>query len=194
MNEITEKRLVVFTSQSLRQYGIRAVRMDDIAHNMAISKRTIYEIYASKDNLINTCLESYLNRIENLFHIIRYNSSESLICLWKIAKAYIENLYKAECAFWLDVEQCLEYKYIYAAYNRIWSAELSRTIVACQEEKYIINNLNIQLFLESFTTLLYNARITGCLPTMLHCSAYYMLRGIMTNQGIELFEEKKKLR
>ena len=54
MDESTEKRIIAFTSQSLRQYGIRAVRMDDIARNMNISKRTIYQIYTTKDNLINT--------------------------------------------------------------------------------------------------------------------------------------------
>ena len=51
MDESTEKRIIAFTSQSLRQYGIRAVRMDDIARNMNISKRTIYQIYTTKDNL-----------------------------------------------------------------------------------------------------------------------------------------------
>lgn len=67
MNEYTEKRIVAFTSQSLRQYGIRAVRMNDIAKNMNISKRTIYQVYNTKNNLINTCLDAYLSRIENLF-------------------------------------------------------------------------------------------------------------------------------
>ena len=48
MDESTEKRIIAFTSQSLRQYGIRAVRMDDIARNMNISKRTIYQIYTTE--------------------------------------------------------------------------------------------------------------------------------------------------
>lgn len=43
-------------------------------------------------------------------------------------------------------------------------------------------------FLESFTTLLYNARFVECLPAMLRNSAYFMLRGIMTANGIERFE------
>ena len=68
MDESTEKRIIAFTSQSLRQYGIRAVRMDDIARNMNISKRTIYQIYTTKDNLINTCWWVYQSRIENTFH------------------------------------------------------------------------------------------------------------------------------
>lgn len=189
MNEHTEKRIIAFTSQSLRQYGIRAVRMDDIAKNMTISKRTIYEVYTTKDNLVSTCVESYLSRMENIFQLIRYNNQNKLVCLWEISKAYIENLYRAECAFWIDVSRHSEYKYIYTTYNCMWSAELERIIATCQKGKYVIDDLNVQIFLESFTTLLYNARIVECLPTMLCNSAYFMLRGIMTEQGIEQFKQ-----
>lgn len=189
MNEYTEKRIVAFTSQSLRQYGIRAVRMNDIAKNMNISKRTIYQVYNTKNNLINTCLDAYLSRIENLFYIIRYSSSDVLSCLWKISLAYMDNLYKGECAFWLDINRYLEYKYIYTAHNRMWRDGLGKVISACQQEDYVVPDLDIQMFLESFTTLLYNARIAECPPIVLHKSAYFMLRGIMTSQGAERLEK-----
>ena len=35
-----------------REYGIRAVKMDDIAKNMGISKRTLYEVYSDKEDLL----------------------------------------------------------------------------------------------------------------------------------------------
>lgn len=91
--------MIAFTSQALRQYGIRAVRMDDIARNMSISKRTIYQAYVAKDNLINICLKSYLDRMKELFQIIKYNHPEALEQLWETSKAYIENLYKVERIF-----------------------------------------------------------------------------------------------
>lgn len=193
MNEHTEKRIIAFTSQSLRQYGIRAVRMDDIAKNMTISKRTIYQVYSTKDNLVNSCLDSYLSRMENLFQLIKCNSQEELVCLWEISKAYIENLYRAECAFWMDVSRHSEYKYIYTTYNRIWSAELEKVIAACQKGKYVIDDLNVQVFLESFTTLLYNTRIVECSSAMLRNSAYFMLRGILTEQGIKRFKQLENI-
>ena len=59
MNETVEKRIIAFTSQSLRQYGMRAVRMDDIAKQMNVSKKTIYQLYNTKDKLINIFVETY---------------------------------------------------------------------------------------------------------------------------------------
>ena len=34
------------------EHGIRSVRMDDVAHHMGISKRTIYELYEKKEDLL----------------------------------------------------------------------------------------------------------------------------------------------
>lgn len=67
MDEEKKKRLIIFTSQSFKQKGIRATRMDAIAHGLNISKRTIYEVYKTKDNLIGACLVSYSERTKNLF-------------------------------------------------------------------------------------------------------------------------------
>lgn len=190
MDEYTEKKIIAFTSHSLRHYGIRAVRMDDIAKNMNISKRTIYEVYTTKDNLVNICLESYVSRIENICRLIRYNHEDRLVRLWEITKAYIENLYRGECVFWIDVNKLSEYNYIYITYNRIWSAELEKSIIACQKEKCVIENLDRQAFLELLTTLLYNSRITGCLPVMLYNSAYLLLRGIMKEEALGRLKEE----
>lgn len=40
-----------------KQKGIRAVKMDDIANEMGISKRTLYEIYSNKEDLLYECVK-----------------------------------------------------------------------------------------------------------------------------------------
>ena len=37
--------------------GIKAVKMDDIASSLSISKRTIYEIYGDKESLLFACIK-----------------------------------------------------------------------------------------------------------------------------------------
>ena len=34
------------------EHGIRAVRMDDIANHLSISKRTLYEVFSNKEQLL----------------------------------------------------------------------------------------------------------------------------------------------
>lgn len=37
--------------------GIKSVKMDDIAHHLAISKRTLYELYGNKEELLLACIK-----------------------------------------------------------------------------------------------------------------------------------------
>ena len=49
--EIKEKILQLATTMFF-QHGIRKVKMDDIANHLKISKRTLYELYQNKEDLL----------------------------------------------------------------------------------------------------------------------------------------------
>ncbi|HLN55254.1 MAG TPA: TetR/AcrR family transcriptional regulator [Bacteroidales bacterium] len=81
----TRDRIIEEAAQMFRTYGIRAVTMDMLAAQMGISKRTIYEVFRDKDELlkgvmmwmssmksqlIDRCLESSSNVIEATFMIM----------------------------------------------------------------------------------------------------------------------------
>ena len=38
------------------EHGIKNVSMDDIAHNMSVSKRTLYELFEDKETLLTECI------------------------------------------------------------------------------------------------------------------------------------------
>ncbi len=46
------KRILDVASYEFRSKGIRSVKMDDIANTLTISKRTLYEIYENKEQLL----------------------------------------------------------------------------------------------------------------------------------------------
>ena len=48
--------------KAFAEKGIRAVKMDDIAERLAISKRTMYEIYATKEDLLYQGVKVYHER------------------------------------------------------------------------------------------------------------------------------------
>ena len=47
-----KERILVTSMRAFKEHGIRSVRMDDIATTLGISKRTIYEIYSNKEELL----------------------------------------------------------------------------------------------------------------------------------------------
>ncbi len=45
------------------EQGIKVVRMDDIAHELGMSKRTLYEMFGDKRELLEQCLEHHLANV-----------------------------------------------------------------------------------------------------------------------------------
>ena len=54
--EIVDNALKLFM-----RYGVRSVTMDDIAKELSISKKTIYQHFADKDEIVSKAAEIHLN-------------------------------------------------------------------------------------------------------------------------------------
>ena len=53
--------------EEFTQKGVRAVKMDDIATRLSISKRTLYEIYSNKEDFVHIeYLEVFLLQVHRL--------------------------------------------------------------------------------------------------------------------------------
>ena len=57
-----KERIMEAAMMLFRERGIKAVKMDDIAQHLGISKRTLYEIYEDKEKLLYYCIVTYDRR------------------------------------------------------------------------------------------------------------------------------------
>lgn len=75
----TSTRIRQKANDLFMQYGLRSVSMDDIANSLGISKKTIYQYYADKDELVNAVVGAIIrgnqatcdfdrNRADNAIH------------------------------------------------------------------------------------------------------------------------------
>lgn len=55
---IVEQAMQMFVSQ-----GIKSVRMDDIAQQLGVSKRTLYELFGDKEGLLFLAMECYFEQV-----------------------------------------------------------------------------------------------------------------------------------
>lgn len=182
MEENIKKKLIAFTSQLLRQQGIRAVRMDDVAREMKMSKRTLYKVYQTKDKLVDTCLEAYAERMRNLLQLLQCSHPEPLAFLGECSKAFVRTLYRAERVFWTDIAEC--YRSIYDTIRKVWADELGKSLLACQADRLVMQELDVKEFSASFILLLCQGRLMDSPVAVLQDAAYYMLRGVLTEQGV----------
>ena len=63
----TKEKLIQVALEQFLVYGIRAVTMDEIARQAGVSKKTIYEEFSSKEELVNASFDTALNEDECAF-------------------------------------------------------------------------------------------------------------------------------
>ena len=65
MNDVREDILQVAIKR-MQQVGIRSVSIDDICHELGMSKKTFYVYFASKDDLV----QAILHNMSRKWHMI----------------------------------------------------------------------------------------------------------------------------
>jgi TetR/AcrR family transcriptional regulator, cholesterol catabolism regulator len=60
-----KERILVKSNELFNRYGIRSVSMDDIAAQLSMSKKTLYQYYTDKDELVNAVFDIILSINKN---------------------------------------------------------------------------------------------------------------------------------
>lgn len=60
----TNSRILAFAESLFMQRGIRAVSMDEIAVGLGMSKKTLYQYFADKDDLVDAVVAAHLDRMQ----------------------------------------------------------------------------------------------------------------------------------
>src|SRR5438270_3200105 len=61
LNMEAKDRILVKSNELFNRYGIRSVSMDDIATQLGMSKKTLYQYYVDKDELVNAVFDITIN-------------------------------------------------------------------------------------------------------------------------------------
>ena len=78
------ERIIDTAVEAFSAHGIKSITMDDIATSLGISKRTLYEVFSDKGNVLEVLLKCYQRSIEQ-FHATNKKFFEDIK---KYPKAY----------------------------------------------------------------------------------------------------------
>lgn len=111
INKVIEKedvrtRIIEGASTLFFRNGIKSVKMDDIAHELNVSKRTIYEHFTDKEQLLIECLKFiYQDLRAQGKKLIRKSSRNTLDVILILYKIYFDMLKRANRNFFIDVKK-----------------------------------------------------------------------------------------
>ena len=64
---VTKEEIIHATQELIARNGIRAVRVDEIAQTLGISKRTLYEMFTDKNDLVTQTFSIKVNGLNVKF-------------------------------------------------------------------------------------------------------------------------------
>ena len=82
----TKDRILQGAEELFFKYGIKSITMDDIAKHLAISKKTIYQFYSDKNEVVETLLKNKLRNEEAACRQMQAASENIIVEIFSIMK------------------------------------------------------------------------------------------------------------
>lgn len=98
-------RIIEEAIRMFLKFGIRHVTMDDIANNLAISKRTLYEVFKDKNELISTCIQFMSARQETRQQELQTTSSNVIELMLNSMQECIKYMNMINPVFFNDLKK-----------------------------------------------------------------------------------------
>jgi len=102
--EIRE-RIIQGAADLFRIYGIRAVTMDSLATHLGISKRTIYEIFSDKDEILISVMQWMAEKQKVLVSRILEESENAIVAIFRLLESNSDHFQNISPAFHADLKK-----------------------------------------------------------------------------------------
>lgn len=199
------ERIIEQTARMFVELGIKSIRMDDIAHTLGISKRTLYEKFTDKEELIYLCMKYLMDEQLRMVAETTADCDDKLEALFNGFKLMLDggerhhrmmtNLQK----FYPAVFDRIRVEHIRGGVSR-----LREVILSYIDFGLINSNINVDLSITIFyytATGVFGQRNNIILPEGVTEKGAFMytivnfFRGIATEEGVRqidrLVKEKK---
>lgn len=98
-------RIIEGAAELFRTYGIKSVTMDSLASHLGISKRTIYEVFADKDELLTGVLNWMAEKQKELVKRVLDDSENAIIAIFKLLEINRDHFQQMSPAFQADIKK-----------------------------------------------------------------------------------------
>ena len=194
-------RILEGAAELFRVYGVKAVTMDSLASHLGMSKRTIYEIFSDKDELLIGVLSLMAEKQRMLVSRVLNESDNSISAIFRLIEINNDHFQNMSPAFQADMK-------------RFHTEVLMKKSDKCEMPDYknnkevIERGIKEKLFRKEINAELVNTCIYSLFRSVMNGDLYPFeefsrreiirntvlnyLRGIATPEGLELISKLEK--
>ncbi|MGM0498187.1 MAG: TetR/AcrR family transcriptional regulator [Bacteroidota bacterium] len=200
MNEEFEN-IISRVTELYYQYGIKSVTMDDVARELGMSKKTLYKYISNKDELVEYCINSLVQKRNCAFKRIEEENVNAIEELFLVNEHVIKMLKNYNPSTEYDLKKY--YPHLYEKlrkYRRenMYEAVKNNIIKGKQEGLYrknlnedIISRVHVSRIENSYANEMFGIDELTSWKFVREMFTYH-LHGIANEAGIKIFYEKLK--
>ena len=205
MNKNEEKERLDFILEQSRElftrYGIRSISMDDIARELGISKKTLYQHVKNKADLLDKGFKKVQEDFIGAVNRVCSRGMNAIDELLEVSKCVNRELMKYNPATVFDLQKYYpevfnnhvaeEKKYTYRMILRNLEKGISEGIYREDQDIELVANLYIQK-VESIHDEKFLRQANISMEEIFEVMFENHIRGISNQKGIEYFEQRKQ--
>ena len=197
---MVKQRIIEEASELFGRSGVKSITMDELARNLGISKRTIYENFRDKEELLIACIDAFHDERSEKVFLDANNVAEAILVMlqksveptaqWKFnmmndIRKYYPQVYKNHLSrLHQNERQNFEYVVQRGIREDVFRRELNPEIVAhffSKMGEVVVARIDKDFDRYSLVDVFNNIVLT-------------ILRGICTAKGIEIIDKFKENR
>lgn len=192
------EKILAEAEKLLWKLGVKSVTMDDIARQVGISKKTIYQHFADKDNIVFEVTKSHLERDQQEMNCMVGASADPIQELLSMSDMMRRNMHEINPSMLLDIER--HYPKAWGVFldfkeKHILTSLLANLRTGVEQGLYrsdldieVMARMRIESVQLAFDDRVFpNARTSmlGIQEQLLH----HFIRGILTEKGFALYNQ-----
>lgn len=191
-HEIKEHIIDVAT-KAFHSQGVKNVTMDDIAHALTMSKRTLYQIFADKEELILACMQKHRNQMKRMLSETFEENNNVLEILLKTFEIRLRFLQTIEPSFFEEIGKYPKVMQEIDRNSRSEEAEALEFLQKGVEQGYFLPELNFRIIYSQFCNQLKNWQANETLKNYSLAEIFantilIYFRGCATVKGVTLID------
>ena len=192
-DDIRRKAIATTTEIILRE-GNLTVRMDDVAQGLSVSKRTLYEIFSSKEALLIECLKEHMCMMGRLFEEEINREQDVLAVFLKHLEIIIKESREADHNRFCDMDKYPHLKKIFMGHMEEMKGHMRRFMDLGVKQGVFRDDLNMDVVMLAFSTMGRAAseeakKGTYDYEQLINATMVVLLRGIATPKGMAQLEK-----
>lgn len=189
------RQLVINSADNaFREKGIKKVTMDDVSKNLKMSKRTLYQFFKDKEELVFACVKANLDHQRKFIEHVAKRSTNVMEIMLSVVQyrlvdfSTMSNLYLKERSEYASVAQYLRQRRIESDKEFVELLELGVQQGLCRDD------IDYKVMVDSLAHLI-DAVMQGgdigeiSIELFIKNFVYVLFRGCVTEKGLGIFNQ-----